>query len=326
MCFHDSVLLICRAGAEVKAGEPLLVSPGEENILHLSQACLGESKSKGSEQVFLYVKVGNQKLVLGTLSSEKFPQVSFDLVFDKDFELSHNWKNGSVHFTGYLSLLPEEEESYTDSEEDLPQAVIDNGKPEPQPQPQPKKDEKPGTSGTKKKVQIVEPNKGGSIDTKKNEDSSDEDDDEDEDSSDDENANGGEEDDSDDENEFSGDDSDDDDENEDLDDSMEEDEQTPKKAEASKKRPLEAANKAPAPDKKTKLVTPQKTDGKKGVPHVATPHPSKQAGKMPAASDQNKQQTPKSASGAFPCKSCKRAFGSETALQSHTKAKHSAEK
>lgn len=60
------------------------------------------------------------------------------------------------------------------------------GKPEPQPQPQPKKDEKPGTSGTKKKVQIVEPNKGGSIDTKKNADSSDEDDDEDEDSSDDE--------------------------------------------------------------------------------------------------------------------------------------------
>ena len=37
MCFHDSVLSICRAGAEVKAGEPLLVSPGEENILHLSQ-------------------------------------------------------------------------------------------------------------------------------------------------------------------------------------------------------------------------------------------------------------------------------------------------
>lgn len=48
------------------------------------------------------------------------------------------------------------------------------------------------------------------------------------------------------------------------------------------------------------------TDGKKVVGHVATPHPSKQAGKTPAANDQNKQQTPKSAGGAFPCKSCKR--------------------
>lgn len=37
MFFHDLVVLICRAGAEVKVGEPLLVSPGEEKILHLSQ-------------------------------------------------------------------------------------------------------------------------------------------------------------------------------------------------------------------------------------------------------------------------------------------------
>ncbi|CAK9323095.1 unnamed protein product [Citrullus colocynthis] len=296
-------------GAEVKVGEPLLVRPGEEKILHLSQACLGESKSKGSEQVFLYVKVGNQKLVLGTLSSEKFPQVSFDLLFDKEFELSHNWKNGN-----------------TDSEEDFPLAAIDNGKPEAEPAP--KKDIKPDTSGAKKKVQIVEPNKGGSnaiIDSKKNEDSSDEDDDEDEESTDDENANGGEEDDSDDdENEFSGVDSEDSDE--DSDDSLEEDEQTPKKAEASKKRPLDSANKTPAPDKKAKLVTPQKTDGKKGVAHVATPHPSKKTGKMPAANDKNKQQTPKLAGATFPCKTCNRTFGSETALQSHSKAKHTAEK
>ncbi|XP_038905525.1 histone deacetylase HDT1 [Benincasa hispida] len=312
-------------GAEVKAGEPLLVSPGEEKLLHLSQACLGESKNKGSEQVFLYVKVGNQKLVLGILSSEKFPQVSFDLVFDKEFELSHNWKNGSVHFTGYTSFLPEEEESsYTDSEEGFPLAAIDNGKQE----LETKKDAKPDTSGTKKKVQIVEPNKGGSnsiIDSKKNKDSSDEDDDEDEESTDDENANEGEEDDTDDdENEFSGVDSEDSDEE--SDDSLEEDEQTPKKAEASKKRPLDSANKTAAPDKKAKLVTPQKTDGKKGVAHVATPHPSKKAGKMPAANDKNKQQTPKSAGGAFPCKTCNRTFGSETALHSHTKAKHTAEK
>ena len=37
MFFLKLVLLLCFAGAEVKVGEPLLVSPGEEKILHLSQ-------------------------------------------------------------------------------------------------------------------------------------------------------------------------------------------------------------------------------------------------------------------------------------------------
>ena len=45
-------------------------------------------------------------------------------------------------------------------------------------------------------------------------------------------------------------------------------------------------------------------DGKKGG-HTATPHPSKKAGKTPANSgEQSKPQTPKSAGGSFPCKSC----------------------
>lgn len=71
------------------------------------QACLGEvKKDKGSEPVYLFAKVGDEKFVIGILSSEKFPQISFDLVFEKDFELSHNWKNGSVHFTGYKSYVP----------------------------------------------------------------------------------------------------------------------------------------------------------------------------------------------------------------------------
>lgn len=80
------------------------------------------------------------------------------------------------------------------------------------------------------------------------------------------------------------------------------------------------------------------------VGHVATPHPSKQTVKTPANNDQKKDQTQKS----FACVSCNRlvslqkllklfstalepyvnylcrSFGSENALQSHTKAKHSA--
>lgn len=96
------------------------------------------------------------------------------------------------------------------------------------------------------------------------------------------------------------------------------------------KRPAESPVKTTA-EKKAKLVTPtsQKTgitifplvfqlqiienanvfavcigvDGKKGVVHIATPHPNKRVGKTPAANDKSKQQTPKSL-GQFSCKSC----------------------
>ncbi|KAA8544193.1 hypothetical protein F0562_022171 [Nyssa sinensis] len=99
------------------------------------------------------------------------------------------------------------------------------------------------------------------------------------------------------------------------------DEETPKKADQGKKRPTESATKTPVPAKKAKLVTPQKTDGKKGGAHTATPHPSKQAGKTPANSGKSKEQSPKSG-GQVSCKSCSKTFNSENALQSHSKAKH----
>jgi hypothetical protein len=80
--------------------------------LFFFQASLGESKNKGNESVPLYLKFGDQKLVLGTLSQEKFPQLSFDLVFEKEFELSHSWKQGSVFFCGYRADSPEEYPSH----------------------------------------------------------------------------------------------------------------------------------------------------------------------------------------------------------------------
>lgn len=71
---------------------------------------MGETKKdKGNDSVVLNLKIGDQKLVLGMLSMEKFPQLSFDLVFEKEFELSHNWKNGSVHFCGYQTPFGDEE-------------------------------------------------------------------------------------------------------------------------------------------------------------------------------------------------------------------------
>ena len=73
------------------------------------QAALGESK-KGRESVPLFVKVNEKKIVLGTLSPENIPQLSFDLVFETEFELSHNWKNGSVFFCGY-QVIPDDDAS-----------------------------------------------------------------------------------------------------------------------------------------------------------------------------------------------------------------------
>ncbi|PPD93193.1 hypothetical protein GOBAR_DD09897 [Gossypium barbadense] len=109
---------------------------------------------------------------------------------------------------------------------------------------------------------------------------------------------------------------------EDEDDTSTEDEMSSEdQAGPSKKRSAESATKTPAPEKKAKLVTPQKTDGKKVGGHTATPHPSKEARKASATTGQVNQSA-KPGGSSFPCKSCGRSFGSEMALQSHSKAKH----
>ncbi|KAJ6362689.1 hypothetical protein OIU78_002982 [Salix suchowensis] len=260
-------------GVEVKSGEPLRVESGDGFILHLSQACLGEAKKdKGNESVCIYVNFDDQKLVLGTLSHDKIPQIPFDLVFEKDFELSHNLKNGSVYFSGYKVAQPESDsdEFNSDGEEDLPFPVENEAK---QPKPE---EENPAKPDSKQKVKIVEPSKDGKP-KPENDDSSDEEDDSSDDgeSSDDQPmmmAN--------DEDENSEDE--DDKSDEDDDDSDDGDVKTPKKAEVGKKRSTESASKSPVPDKKAKFVTPQKTDFKKVGVHIATPHPSKQAAKTSA--------------------------------------------
>ncbi|XP_039032869.1 histone deacetylase HDT1-like [Hibiscus syriacus] len=281
-------------GIEVKAGKPIKTDPGANHVIHLSQASLGELKNK-AESVPLYVNVDGKKLVLGTLSHQNCPQLNFDLVFDQDFELSHNWKNGSVYFLGYKTVVPEEGDDRFDSEEEssddeLPVAAAENG--------EPKTDAKTAKANAgkpeavkKQAVKIAEPSN-----KKKSED--------DDDSDSEDGSGSDDEDDSEDEDEISMDDSSDDED---------EDEETPKKAESSKKRPAEASTPVSAKKAKSAAATPQKTDGKKGG-HAATPHPSKQAGKSSGKS-------PKSG-GQFSCGSCKKSFGSEGGLESHKKAKH----
>ncbi|KAG2686487.1 hypothetical protein I3760_09G007600 [Carya illinoinensis] len=295
-------------GAEVKSGESLEVDPGQGVVLHLSQASIGEvKKDKANERICLFVKVDDQKLTLGTVSSEKLPQISFDLVFEKKFQLSHNWKKGSVYFTGYRAYVTKDDESsesdtYFDteanSEEDFRVDPHHIGKSE----LEVKQAAKPNVT-TAKQVRIVEPNKVEDADEDVDEDTSS--DEESSDESDDEEAKASSEE-----------ESSEDDDGSDDDSSEDEDKEIPKelKAKANTKRSMEPAKKTPA-DKKAKFSSPEKTDIKKFSGRVATPHPSKQT--------VTKQQTPKSGR-AYPCKSCNRSFSSETGLQSHTKAKHSA--
>lgn len=50
----------------------------------------------------MYVAVNGKKLVIRTLSQEeKIPQISFDLVFEKEFELSHSLVRERVYFIDY---------------------------------------------------------------------------------------------------------------------------------------------------------------------------------------------------------------------------------
>uniref|UniRef100_A0A1J3GM30 Histone deacetylase HDT3 n=1 Tax=Noccaea caerulescens TaxID=107243 RepID=A0A1J3GM30_NOCCA len=277
-------------GVEVKSGVSLPVDPGTDRLLHISHAALGEKKNNGSEPVRVYLKVGDKRLVIGTLSHEKLPQLSTEIVLEKTCELSHSWKNGSVYFSGYKVA--------TDSEGDEPE------------------DEPAVAQSAAKQVNFQVPNEddnaGGSDEESSDDDTS-------EDSGDEEEKKVAAKVDSDDDDE-------DDSSDEDEDDSSDED--TPEKAEESKKRSAESnTSKNPAAsNKKAKFVTPEKsTESKKAHVHVATPHPSKQGGKNSESNGESskQQQTPKSG-GAFGCKSCNRRFTSETGLQSHTKAKHSA--
>ncbi|XP_020214721.1 histone deacetylase HDT1 [Cajanus cajan] len=259
-------------GVEVKVGQTVKIDPmdPESSYIHISQVALGEAKKdKASEPVVLFVKVGAQKIVLGTLNRNDIPHLSLDLVLDSDFELSHNSKSASVHFCGYKVLTDSDNVSdFSDSDDDLPVEGLENGifaiKPEGAKVTKPSKPV-PLTGASAKQVKTVDPKKV-------EEDDSDDDDD-----SDDEEAN---------EDELnSSDEMDDDSDSDEESESDEADEETPEKK--GKKRAKESASKTPVSAKKAKNATPEKTDGKKSV-HVATPYPSKKGGKSPNSNAKGK--------------------------------------
>ncbi|KAL4578682.1 hypothetical protein LXL04_014811 [Taraxacum kok-saghyz] len=84
---------------DVKPNESLKVTVEDFKLLHISQVALGEMKNgKKVDNVPVRVNINDKKYVIGTLSSERAPQIIFDLVFEQDLELSHGWKDGSVYF------------------------------------------------------------------------------------------------------------------------------------------------------------------------------------------------------------------------------------
>jgi hypothetical protein len=100
----------------------------------LCQGALGEAKK--DDKATMFVKVDDQKLAIGTLSNEKFPQIQFDLVFEKEFELSHTSKSSSVFFSGYKVFQPadgdemdfdDSEDESEDEEEEIVPATKENG-------------------------------------------------------------------------------------------------------------------------------------------------------------------------------------------------------
>uniref|UniRef100_A0A7I4FJL4 C2H2-type domain-containing protein n=1 Tax=Physcomitrium patens TaxID=3218 RepID=A0A7I4FJL4_PHYPA len=108
-------------GVEVPAGKPISCSPGEGMYLHVSQVALGESKvkgGKGNDRVVLKVQVDDSEVVLGTLSEGKCDQMQLDLVFDREFKVSHNSSSSSVYICGYRTEGPEEHGSEDEDEDE----------------------------------------------------------------------------------------------------------------------------------------------------------------------------------------------------------------
>jgi hypothetical protein len=51
--------------------------------------------------VRVFVKVAGHEVLLGTLSIDKYPQYTTDLVFEKEFELLHTSKTSNISVIGY---------------------------------------------------------------------------------------------------------------------------------------------------------------------------------------------------------------------------------
>ncbi|XP_047055037.1 histone deacetylase HDT2-like isoform X2 [Lolium rigidum] len=294
-------------GVVVKPGETWKCDPGEL-YYHLSQIALEDGKAK--ENVEVFVKTDDKRIMLCTLSVDNDPHFVTGLVFKKKFELLHTSMNSNICFTGYKFEIVDRCNTYTKGDDESDQEVpllipLDSNtdgyknneathgsnkltapRPVNAPSSTPKATVEEPTSPPKPKG-------------------------DDKDKTDAHNPS----------------DSDDIETYEDVD--------YPQKKTKGQKRPVETPLKTPQ-GKKAKIETP--TTGKNtgyvhvatpypakqasrtsGYVHVATPYPAKHARKAPESKDKSKQSTP------HVCGSCSRTFGSPGGLKDHSKVKHGAE-
>ncbi|CAA2953435.1 Hypothetical predicted protein [Olea europaea subsp. europaea] len=65
------------------------------------------------------MKLDEDEYVIGTLSAEDRPQMMLDLVIERKFELSHDWKSGSVYFIGSIADDQiQDEQDFSDESDD----------------------------------------------------------------------------------------------------------------------------------------------------------------------------------------------------------------
>ncbi|KAH7285518.1 hypothetical protein KP509_33G031600 [Ceratopteris richardii] len=323
-------------GVEVASGKPITCKPGPASYVHISQAAIGDSKNaKGNDRVILKVKVGTNEVVVGTLSQGKCDQTALDLIFEKDFVLSHTG-SGSVYFCGYKTDAVRDEDMSSDEEDEFD--VSDEGEEDDEklqtkenvmkvsksPAPASKPAPKPAATTAKTDVPVVDArSKAKPViaekkkEMKEDEDNSDEEDDEEDEDEEEEEGESDEDEDM----MASGSDEDLDSEEEDESDESSDEEQP---MTAGKKRPGSAVA-APSAGKKNKIDTPGKVEGKSTAPAV-TPK-QQQSGKKDnlAKKTPGKEAstpTPAKKLGQYTCDSCKKNFNTENALSQHAAAKH----
>ncbi|PWA43452.1 hypothetical protein CTI12_AA535440 [Artemisia annua] len=55
-----------------------------------------------SVKLFLKKEAWKEKRMMGTLDTKRIPQHKFNLFFNKNFEVSHDRTQGSVHYFGFI--------------------------------------------------------------------------------------------------------------------------------------------------------------------------------------------------------------------------------
>ncbi|PWA96786.1 histone deacetylase HDT1 [Artemisia annua] len=88
----------------VPCGKTSLVEIKKGSLLRLTYITLGDGESMEHESVKLFLKkeAWKEKRMMGTLDTKRIPQHKFNLFFNKNFEVSHDRTQGSVHYFGFI--------------------------------------------------------------------------------------------------------------------------------------------------------------------------------------------------------------------------------